>query len=201
MTRIFAFFLLADYSTCPRPLPALKYRPLFVIITCKYSPHICSYCGLNWEQVVTWLVLLFVLFALISDKIRFDGAALGGLLLLGLIGIAPASTLFSGFSSPILFTVAIVLVMSAGFVESGILTGFGQSIAKRIKKPRRQMAALMLFTTIIGGFVNNVGTVGIMLPTAQRMARRAGIPKANAGMWLVYITILGGSFTLIGTAW
>lgn len=149
---------------------------------------------------MTWLVLLFVLYALISEKIRFDGAAFGSLLVLGLIGIAPPSILFSGFSSPTLFTVAIVLVMGAGIVESGILTGFGQSIAKRIKQPKKQMAVLMLLTTVIGGFVNNVGTVGIMLPTSQRMAQRAGIHKANAGMWLVYITILSGSYTLIGTA-
>lgn len=155
---------------------------------------------MNWEQMATWLVLLFVLYALISGNIRFDGAAFGGLLVLGLMGIAPPSLLFSGFSSPTLFTVSIVLVMSAGIVESGILTGLGQELAKRIKQPKKQMAVLMLLTAAIGGFVNNVGTVGIMLPTSQRMARRAGIPLANAGMWLAYITILSGSYTLIGTA-
>ncbi len=155
---------------------------------------------LNWEQITTWLVLLFVLYALISGKIRFGGAAFGGLLVLGLMGIASPSILFSGFSSPTLFTVSIVLVMSAGIVESGILTGFGQKIAKRIKQPKIQIAVLMLLTAVVGGVVNNVGTVGIMLPTSQRMAQRAGIPKENAGMWLAYITILSGSYTLIGTA-
>lgn len=155
---------------------------------------------MNWEQIAAWLVLLFVLYTLISGKMRFDGAAFCGLLVLGLIGIASPSVLFSGFSSPTLFTVSIVLVMSAGIVESGILTGFGQGIAKRVKQPKKQMAVLMLFTAVIGGFVNNVGTVGIMLPTSRRMARRAGIPMANAGMWLAYITILSGSYTLIGTA-
>lgn len=155
---------------------------------------------MNWEQIATWLVLLSVLYALISGSVRFDGAAFGGLLVLGLIGIAPPSTLFSGFSSPTLFTVSIVLVMSAGIVESGILIGFGQEIAKRVTQPKKQMVVLMLFTTVIGGFVNNVGTVGIMLPTTERMARRADVPVTNAGMWLAHITILSGSYTLIGTA-
>ncbi|MDD2553832.1 MAG: SLC13 family permease [Desulfotomaculaceae bacterium] len=155
---------------------------------------------LNGQQIVTWLVLLFVLYALISEKIRYDAAAFSGLLMLGLLQIAPPSTLFSGFSSPALFTVAIVLVMSAGIIESGILTGFGKSIARRINEPKKQILALLLSTTVVSGFVNNVGTVGIMLPTSQRMAQRAGINKANIGMALVYITILSGSVTLIGTA-
>ncbi|MCR6544244.1 SLC13 family permease [Dehalobacterium formicoaceticum] len=155
---------------------------------------------LNGEQIATWLILLLILYALISEKIRFDAAAFSGLLLLGLLQIAPPSTLFSGFSSPALFTVAIVLVMSAGIVESGILNGFGKSIARRIKKPKNQILTLLLATTVVSGFVNNVGTVGIMLPTSQRMAQRAGYSKANVGMALVYITILSGSVTLIGTA-
>ncbi len=155
---------------------------------------------LNGAQIATWLVLLIVLYTLITEKIRFDAAAFGGLLLLGLLQVAPPSILFSGFSSPALFTVAIVLVMSAGIVESGLLNGFGKSIARKIQKPKKQILALLLATTLVSGFVNNVGTVGIMLPTSQRMAQRAGYNKANVGMALVYTTILSGSATLIGNA-
>ena len=118
----------------------------------------------------------------------------------GIFRIASPADLFSGFASPALFTVAIVLVMSAGIVESGIFSGFGRAIAARVKSPVRQLFAVFLSTSMLSAFMNNVGAVGIMLPTSKRMARRAGQEAADFGMPLAYASILGGSVTLIGTA-
>ncbi len=155
---------------------------------------------LNWEQTAAWAVLLFVLYAMVSEKIPYPAAAFGGLLGLGFFRIASPADLFSGFASPALFTVAIVLVMSAGIVESGIFSGFGRAIAARVKSPVRQLFAVFLSTSMLSAFMNNVGAVGIMLPTSKRMARRAGQEAADFGMPLAYASILGGSVTLIGTA-
>jgi hypothetical protein len=54
---------------------------------------------LNWEQTAAWMVLLFVLYAMISEKIPYAAAAFGGLLVLGFFRIASPSVLFSGLSS------------------------------------------------------------------------------------------------------
>ncbi|HCU08305.1 MAG TPA: hypothetical protein DF480_04990, partial [Clostridiales bacterium] len=90
--------------------------------------------------------------------------------------------------------------MSAGIVESGIFSGFGKAIAARVKTPVRQLFAVFLATSLLSAFMNNVGAIGIMLPTSKRMARRAGQKAADFGMPLAYASILGGSATLIGTA-
>ncbi len=155
---------------------------------------------LNWEQTAAWAVLVFVLYAMISEKIPYPTAAFGGLLILGFFRIASPADLFSGFSSPALFTVAIVLVLSEGIVESGIFSGLGKAIAARVHRPVRQLFAVFFFTSLLSAFMNNVGAVGIMLPTAKRMAGRAGRRAAEFGMPLAYASILGGSVTLIGTA-
>jgi di/tricarboxylate transporter len=154
----------------------------------------------NWPQIISWIVLFFILFAIVSGKIRYETAAFGGLLVLGLLGIAPASSLFSGFAAPELYTVVTVLVMSEGIVRSGILTGLGKSIAKKIKNPEKQRAAVTASTWLMSAFMNNVGAIGLMLPTTKRMAKRAGMDKADFGMPIAYASILGGSVTLIGTA-
>jgi len=155
---------------------------------------------MSLDQAAAWAALLFVLYAMISEKIPYPAAAFGGLLVLGFFRIAPPATLFSGFSSPALFTVAIVLVMSAGIVESGIFSGFGKAVAARVQAPVKQLFAVFLSTSLLSAFMNNVGAIGIMLPTAKRMARRAGQQAADFGMPLAYASILGGSATLIGTA-
>jgi di/tricarboxylate transporter len=154
----------------------------------------------NWEQAVTWLVLLVVLYSIVSGKLRYDLTAFGGLLFLGILGLIKPGQLFSGFSSPALFTIATVLVMSAGIVESGLLSGFGKKIAGRIHKYKNQIFALFLTTGFISAFMNNVGAIGIVLPTAKRMAQRAKVPPSAFGIPIAYASILGGSLTLIGTA-
>ena len=154
----------------------------------------------NWEQIAVWLVLTAVLLSIVSGRIRNDTAALSGLLLLGLLGIRRPSELFSGFSSPALFTVAMVMTMSAGIVESGILNGLGRKIAGKIHKPGNQILAVFLTTGLISAFMNNVGAVGVTLPTAKRMANRVNVPQAAFGLPIAFASILGGSMTLIGTA-
>ncbi len=154
----------------------------------------------NWEQAVTWLVLLAVLYSVVSGKIRYELAALGGLLFLGVLGIREQDQLFSGFASPALFTIAAVLVMSSGIVESGLLTGFGKSIGARMKHAKNQVFALFVTTALISAFMNNVGAIGIVLPTAKRMAQRSKISQSSFGIPIAYASILGGSLTLIGTA-
>ncbi|NLT14305.1 MAG: SLC13/DASS family transporter [Clostridiales bacterium] len=154
----------------------------------------------GWEQTAAWLVLTAVLLSIISGKVRYEIPAFGGLLLLGFLGLQGPSELFVGFASPALFTVATVLVMSAGIVESGILSGLGKKIAGRIHKPKNQILAVFLTTGLISAFMNNVGAVGVTLPTARRMAKRANVPASAFGMPIAFASILGGSLTLIGTA-
>lgn len=154
----------------------------------------------NWEQTVTWFVLLVVLFSIVSGKIRYDLTAFAGLLLLGILGLRKPAELFSGFSSPALFTIATVLVMSAGIVESGLFYGLGRKIAGRVHSHPNQIFSVFLLTGLISSFMNNVGAIGIVLPTAKRMATRARIPQSAFGLPIVYASILGGSVTLIGTA-
>jgi len=153
----------------------------------------------GWEQFVSWLVLLFILYAVVSSKVRQEAAAFGGLLLLGALGISEPAELFSGFSNPALFTVIIVLVMSEGLVASGMFTGFGKSIARRIHKAENQIVIVSLATWLMSFFVNNVGVIGVISPTAERMSKRAGVSTADFGLPIVYATFLGGSVTLIST--
>ncbi|NMC27348.1 MAG: hypothetical protein GYA42_04295 [Syntrophomonadaceae bacterium] len=149
---------------------------------------------------MSWLVLLAVLYNLVTGRVRFDIGVFAGLVILGLLRVAEPQELFSGFANPALFTVAVVLVMSAGLVESGILTGLGQGIARRLQDPRHQIFALSMVTGLLSTLMNNIGAIGLILPTAQRMASRAQLDKGIYGMPLVYACILGGSITLIGTS-
>ncbi len=154
--------------------------------------------AVQWQHLVTLAVLLFVLYSVMTDKFRFDIAAFGGLLLLGLLKVSPPAELFSGYSDTSLFVVGSVMIISAGIVESGILNGSGRRIAERVQCPKRQIFFVSLVVGGVSAFMNNVGAIALLLPTAKRMARRAGVHRAAFGIPMVYATVFGGSITLIG---
>lgn len=152
------------------------------------------------QQTLSWAVLVFVLAALVTKRVRYDLAAFGGLLLLGLFGVIAPAQLFAGFGNPALFTVAAVLVMSEGIVASGLMAGLGLALAHRLHRPHQQILSLSVVAGLLSAFMNNVGAIGLVLPTAKRMAARANASRSSYGMPLVYASIVGGSVTLIGTA-
>ncbi len=152
------------------------------------------------ETVLAWSILIVVLALIASGKVRMDLVALSGLLILGLTGTAPPEVIFSGFGHPALATIISVFLVSQGIVESGLLRGLGQAVARRLKSLRGQTLSIAAVGSILSAFMNNVGAVGLLLPTAVRMARRYGSDPGSFGLPLAMASILGGTATLVGSA-
>ncbi len=150
------------------------------------------------EQTLSWAVLIAVLAAIASGRFRIDIIALTGLLLLGLSGIAPPDIVFSGFGNPALVTIITVFLISQGLINSGLLRGLGQALARRAKSLRGQIISVAAVSALLSTIMNNVGAVGLMLPTAVRMAQRTGQGPGVFGLPLAMFSILGGTITLVG---
>jgi len=149
---------------------------------------------------VAWSILIIVLSLIASGRFRMDLVALCGLLVLGLTGAAPPEVIFSGFGHPALATIISVYLVSQGIVESGLLRGLGQAVARRVQNLRGQTLSIAAVGSLLSAVMNNVGAVGLMLPTAVRMARRSGSDPGSFGLPLAMASILGGTVTLIGSA-
>ncbi len=148
---------------------------------------------------MSWAVLISIILAVLSHRVRFDVAAFCGLLFFGLSGMVQPVLLFSGFASPALFTIAVVLILSQVVTDSGLFIGLGRAIQQRIYNPRIQLLVIFLTTASLSAFMNNVGAVGLLIPTSKRMAERVGAKESDFGLALAYAALLGGSATLIGT--
>lgn len=134
-----------------------------------------------------------------SGRVRYDLAALSGLVFLGITGVATPPQLFSGFGHPALVSIVGVLVMSEAISLSGVLTGLGSKIEATFGNLRSQILALALVTALLSAFMNNVGALGLTLPAASRMARRSRVASGVFGMPLAFASIIGGTLTLAGT--
>ena len=116
-----------------------------------------------------------------------------------LAGLVPANQAFSGFGHPATVTVAAVLILSRALANSGATDILAKMIMPATGRTQLHISALMGVGGTLSSFMNNVGTLGLLMPVALQSARKAKRPAALILMPLSFGCILGGLVTLIGT--
>ena len=119
---------------------------------------------------------------------------------MGIVGPSEPDVIFSGFGNPALITITSVFIISQGIIHSEALRGLGQLIEQKIANIRGQVIGVSLVSSFLSAFMNNVGAVGLLLPTVVRMSDRKQIDRGVFGLPLAFASVVGGSLTLIGSA-
>ena len=151
------------------------------------------------DQYIIFATLLFALAMFMWGKWRYDIVALMTLLIATITGIVPASEAFAGFGHPAVTTVAAVLVISRGLINSGLIDVITNQLHKIGSNITLQILGLTLTVAAISAFMNNVGALAIMLPVALQMARKNGHPPSLFLMPIAFGSLLGGLTTMMGT--
>jgi di/tricarboxylate transporter len=155
---------------------------------------------MEWQAVLTLVILVAVLSALIFTRVSADLVLMSALAFLLVSGILVPSEALIGFSNPGVITIATLYVVAAGLKETGAV----QWIARRLLgHPRTQKGAqlrMMLPTGLLSSFMNNTAVVAMFIPAIQDWSQRLGIPASKLLLPLSYASILGGTCTLIGTS-
>jgi di/tricarboxylate transporter len=151
-------------------------------------------------QVAAFAIILVMLVLFIWGRWRYDLVALLTLLAAALIGVVPAEHAFDGFSNPVIVIIAAVLVVSKAISSSGIVDGVVRRALRGVESPSVQIGALTACVTFLSAFVKNVGTLGILMPTAIQVARRSKQSPSIYLMPLAFGSLIGGTITLIGTS-
>jgi di/tricarboxylate transporter len=154
---------------------------------------------MNIDQYIIFATLLFALAMFIWGKWRYDIVALMSLLIATITGIVPASEAFAGFGHPAVTTVAAVLIISRGLINSGLIDVITNQLHKIGSSITLQVLGLTLTVSAISSFMNNVGALAIMLPVALQMARKNGHPPSLFLMPIAFGSLLGGLTTMMGT--
>jgi di/tricarboxylate transporter len=157
------------------------------------------------EPIMTfqiWMIFIILGLALvlfITEWVRFDLVALLALLAVTFSGLIPYNRVFSGFSNSAVITVAAVLVLSRGLQNSGLVESIGEQLAKVKGGKLIQIGLLTGLVAFLSTFMNNVGSVALLLPVALYIARKKEIPASVLLMPLAFAAHFGGMITLIGT--
>tara|TARA_R110002124_G_scaffold233406_1_gene398688 strand:- start:56230 stop:58005 length:1776 start_codon:yes stop_codon:yes gene_type:complete len=154
---------------------------------------------MNIDQLSIMVILLIAMGLFIWGKWRYDVVALMMLFTCALLGLVPATQVFSGFGHPATITVAIVLILSYGLAKSGAIEGLTSIISPLSSIHSLHIAALSLIAAFLSMFMNNVGALALLMPAAVQSSIKAGWSTSSVLIPLSFSSILGGLVTLIGT--
>lgn len=145
-------------------------------------------------------ILLFAILFFITEWLRVDVVALIVVIALMISGLLTPSEAISGFSNPVVLTIAALFVIGGGVLQTGLAATIGSYILTIAgTNPTRLIVTVMLAVALLSAFMSDTGTVAVLLPAVISLAASARISPSKLLIPLSYGALLGGAATLIGT--
>ena len=144
--------------------------------------------------------LLFVVFALlIWGRLRYDLVAFMALIAALVLGVVPKEQAFSGFGHPATVIIALVLIVSKGLSNSGVVEQVAKQVSRFSHSLQTHIAGMSGIAAALSAVMNNVAALALLMPVDMQAASKAKRSPALTLMPLSFATILGGMITMIGT--
>ncbi len=156
---------------------------------------------MSLDLLLVGLLLVGTVVVFATGILRADLAALGIMVLVAVLGLAPPERALGGFANPAVLAVAGMYVISAALSRTGVADWLGDRVLRWAGTGEpRLMLAVVLVSGVLSGFINNIGVVAMMLPVTVRLARMARVAPSRLLIPMVLGAQLGGFTTLIGTS-
>lgn len=151
------------------------------------------------DQALLFGLLFFVFVFLIWGRWRYDLVAFVALLLALLVGVVPKDQAFSGFGHPATVIIALVLVVSRGLYNSGVIELLARYVIDSGRKLSAHVTIMSGLAAALSAMMNNVAALALLMPLDLQAAKKSGRSPSLSLMPLSFASILGGMITLIGT--
>jgi di/tricarboxylate transporter len=151
------------------------------------------------DQNILFILLFFVFVFLVWGRWRYDLVAFSALLVAVVSGVVPAGEAFSGFGHPAVLVIALVLIVSRGLSNSGVIEFLSGYLLDASRKLGSHIGVMAGFSAVLSAVMNNVAALALLMPLDMQAALKAKRSPALTLMPLSFASILGGMITLIGT--
>jgi len=151
------------------------------------------------DQAILFALLFFVFALLIWGRLRYDLVAFMALTAALILGVVPKELAFSGFGHPATVIIALVLIVSKGLSNSGVIELVAKQVSRFSGSLQTHIAAMAGIAAGLSAVMNNVAALALLMPVDIQAAIKAKRSPALTLMPLSFATILGGLITLIGT--
>ena len=168
----------------------------------KYSAK--GMCVIQIDSCTMALIILVVTMVLfVWGKFPLPVVAVGSALAMGIFGVIPFSSAFSGFSNDINLMVIGSMVVGEALFETGVAQKLGSTIIKMVGTNERLfVVTCVVLSAVLSAFLSNTAVVAMMLPIVAAVASSSNgnITKRNSYMAIGFAANVGGGMTLVGSS-
>ena len=156
---------------------------------------------LTADMMLVLAVLVVTIGLFVFEVLRVDVVAVSIMVMLGLLGLVPTSSLFDGFASNAVISIIAVMILGAGLDRTGVMAVVARWILRIGGTATSKIVTLVSGTVgLISGFMQNVGAAALFMPVVSRISVRAEIPQSRLLMPMGFCAILGGTLTMVGNS-
>jgi len=145
-------------------------------------------------------LVVATLIAMASGKVDPLLALLSALILAAIIGIAPVDQLTAGLSNAGVITIAGMLVVARGVVQTGVVSRTTWRLLASTTSAQQVLRRLAFPIGIASALINTTPLVALLIPAARQLEQTKRIPAREVLLPIAYVTTLAGSVTLIGSS-
>lgn len=157
------------------------------------------FLGLSLAAWFVVFVVLLVFVLQICTKLPSDFVFLGGMAMLLVSGVIPASSILGGFSSSTVVLIGVLFVVICGLVQTGFMQWVVRHCLGSPKTYNKAIMRLMFPVAALSSFLNNTAVVALFTGVVRLWAKKLGISPSKLLIPLSYASGMGGICTLIGT--
>jgi di/tricarboxylate transporter len=151
------------------------------------------------DQSLLFGLLFFVFVFLVWGRLRYDLVAFIALIVALILGLVPQDQAFSGFGHPATIIIALVLIVSRGLSNSGVIELIARQVSHFSRSLQTHIAAMSGIAAGLSAVMNNVAALAMLMPVDIQAAAKAKRSPSLTLMPLSFASILGGMITMIGT--
>ncbi len=157
--------------------------------------------GETTQAVIGLLIVLGMFISFMREVYPVEVTAIGGAVLMLVLGILPQDAALTAFSNQAPWTIAALFIVVGAMVRTGALDWISQLAARNIEKhPIKTLGMLTVAVLGLSAFVNNTPIVVVMIPIFVQLAKQMKTSASKVLIPLSYLAIMGGTLTLIGTS-
>ncbi len=155
---------------------------------------------LNFDIIIVFLVILFILIALYKELIGPAFTFLIAVVILGVAGILTPKEMLHGFANEQIIVIMLLLLIGNIIRKTRVVEVIFDKIFKKATTYRGFLGRMIVLIAGFSAFLNNTPLVAVMMPYVHSWRKRHNVSPSKLLIPLSYAAILGGCSTLIGTS-
>jgi di/tricarboxylate transporter len=140
------------------------------------------------------------LIAMASGKFDPVLSLMVALIVAGILGIAPPDRLLAGLSNAGVITVAAMLVIAKGVVQTGVVSRVTWALLAATESAQQALLRLLLPVGVASSLMNTTPIVALLISATRELEQTRRIAARSVLLPIAHVTTLAGSVTLIGTS-